>query len=226
MSRGGYGFPLIGRDAGAYCSAVRRLLPLLLLLASCRYVGNRAADFLDQFRGAVGIGTTAGVRGRALGLVDTGLMVGVKPRAAALGWRYGTPLFFSEKDLRIDADQAEIIKTTSIVGLDFATGSYKSARSSAALLPALFTWTDSTPTDYAWVVPEGGGDYRQHMWVWNMENRRTNRYARIHAFDIEGEAALLLYIDLGWSPGEFLDFLLGFFFIDIAQDDSRPRRKP
>ena len=65
---------------------MRLLLPLLLL-ASCRYVGNRAADFLDQFRGAVGAGTTAGVAGRALGVVDTGLMIGVKPRAAALGWR-------------------------------------------------------------------------------------------------------------------------------------------
>ena len=203
---------------------MRRLLPLLLLLASCRYLGNRAEDFLDQFRGAVGIGTTLGVSGRALGLVDTGLMIGVKPRAAALGWRYGVPLFFSEKDLRVDADQAEIIKATSVVGLDFAAGSYKSARTSVALLPAIFTWTDATPTDYEWLVPESGADFKAHMWIWNRENR-DNRYARIHAFDIEGQVAIIGYIDLGWSPGEFVDFLLGFLTIDIAKDD-RVEKKP
>jgi hypothetical protein len=158
-----------------------------LLLASCRYVGNRAADFLDQFRGAVGVGTTLGVRGRALGVVDTGLMVGVQPRAAALGWRYGTPLYFSEKDPRMDAEQAEIFRTTSVYGLDYATGTYKSARTSIALLPAIFTRTDATPSDYAWLVPENGEDFHGRMWIWNRENRKTNRYARIHAFDIEAD---------------------------------------
>jgi hypothetical protein len=201
-----------------------RPLLLLVLLAGCRYAGNRAADFLDQFRGAVGVGTTVGVRGRALGAVDTGLMMGVKPRPASLGWRYGTPLFFSEKDRRIDADQAEVFRATSISGFDFAAGSYRTARTSAALLPGIFTWTDATPRDYAWLVPEEGEDYRERTWIWNRENRRTNRYARIHAFDIEAEVALLAYVDVGWSPGEFLDFLLGFLTIDIAKDDHRRRK--
>ena len=205
---------------------MRLLLPVVLLLASCRYLGNRASDFLDQFRGSVGVGTTLGVRGQALGVVDTGLMVGVKPRAAALGWRYGTPLFFSEKDHLMDADQAEIIKTTTIVGLDFATGSYRSAQTSAAILPGLFTWTDATPRDYQWLVPEDADDFKERGWIWNAKNRRTNRYARIHAFDIELEVAVLAYIDVGWSPGEFLDFVLGFFTIDIAKDDKPPEEKP
>ena len=199
---------------------MRRLLPLLLLLSSCRYVGNRASDFLDQFRGSVGVGTTLGVSGRALGVIDTGLMIGVKPRAAALGWRYGTPLFFSEKDHLVDADQAEIIKATSVLGLDYAAGSYRTARTSFALLPAVFTWTDATPTDYEWLVPESGAEFKQRSWVWNRENRRTNRYARIHAFDIEAQVAIVAYLDVGWSPGEFVDFVLGFFTIDIAKDDK------
>ena len=205
---------------------VRLLLPLLLLLASCRYVGNRASDFLDQFRGVVGVGTTLGVSARAVGVVDTGLMIGMKPRPAALGWRYGTPLFFSEKDRLVDADQAEIIKTTSVLGLDLAAGSYRSARTSAALLPGIFTWTDSTPTDYKWLVPETGADFKQRSWIWNRENRQTNRYARIHAFDIEAQVAIVAYIDIGWSPGEFLDFILGIFTIDIAKDDRPKEKKP
>lgn len=201
-----------------------RLLPLLVLLASCRYAGDRAVDFLDQFRGAVGVGTTVGVRGRALGVVDTGVMMGVKPRAASLGWRYGTPLFFSEKDRLMDADQAELFRATSISGFDFAAGSYRTARTSAALLPGVFTWTDATPRDYEWLVPEEGEDFRERMWIWNRENR-SNPYARIHAFDIEAEVAVLGYIDVGWSPGEFLDFILGFFTIDIAKDDGRGRKR-
>lgn len=205
---------------------MRLLLPLLLCLASCRYLGNRGADFLDQFRGAVGVGSTIGVRVQAVGAIDTGLMVGVKPRAAAIGWRYGTPLFFSEKDHLTDADQAEVFRATSIDGLNFADATYRSAWTSAALLPGLFTWTDATPRDYAWLVPERGDDFKDRSWLWSRGTRKTNRYARIHAFDIEGEVALLGYLDVGWSPGEFVDFLLGFFFIDIAKDDHRRPKEP
>ncbi len=65
------------------------LVPVLLLLASCQYIGDRGLDFLDQYRAAVGVGSVAGARGRSLGLVDTGLMIGMKPKAAALGWKSG-----------------------------------------------------------------------------------------------------------------------------------------
>lgn len=199
------------------------LASLALSLPSCRYLGNRAADFLDQFRGAVGVGTVAGVRARAVGVVDTGIMMGVKPRAAALGWRYGTPLAF-RPDRRADADQAEIFRTTSIDGLDYAAGSYRSARTSAAVLPAVFTWTDATPTRYEWLVPGEGEDFDDRHWIWSRESRRQNRHARIHAFDVEAEVGLFVYLDAGFSPGECLDFLLGFLGIDIAKDD-RPRKR-
>jgi hypothetical protein len=64
-----------------------RVAVLLSLLSttSCAYLGRRGLDFLDQFRVSAGAGTTIGVRGRALGVVDTGLMVGVKPNATSLG---------------------------------------------------------------------------------------------------------------------------------------------
>jgi len=178
-------------------------------------------DFLDQFRGSVGVGSVAGVRAKALGVVDTGLMLGVKPRAASLGWRYGTPLFFNGRDARMDADQAEIIKTTSLVGLDYPSGSYDSARTSIALLPGLFSWTDATPTDYRWTVPDQGADFADRHWIWSGETTRRNRYAQVHAFDVEVEVGLFLYWETGFSPGEAIDFLLGFFLIDIAKDDGR-----
>jgi hypothetical protein len=36
---------------------------------------------------------------------------------------------------------------------------------------------------------------------------------------------LLIGVNLGFSPGEFLDFLLGWFGIEIAGDDVEERRK-
>jgi len=201
------------------------LLALLFTLPSCRYLRNRGADFLDQFRISVGAGSVAGVRVRAVGAVDTGIMMGIKPRAASLGWRYGTPLFFNHADPKFDADQAEIIKATSVTGLDFASGTYRSARTSAAILPGLFTWTDATPKDYEWLVPEEGDEFRDRYWIWNRETTRRNRYAQIHAFDIEAEVGLFVYLEAGFSPGEMLDFLLGIVGIDIAKDDNRFSRK-
>ena len=43
----------------------------LALLPSCSYLADRSRDFLDQFRLATGLGTVVGLRGEALGLVDT-----------------------------------------------------------------------------------------------------------------------------------------------------------
>ncbi len=190
-------------------------------LSSCGYVVDRALDFTDQYCFAVGAGSVTGLRFRSLGLYDTGLMIGVKPRATSLGWRYGTPLFLDTKDQRFDADQAEVIRTTSLIGADYGGGSYQVARRSWALFPAIFTWVDSTPTDYEWHVPEEGDLYDESHWLWSSYAFSNVRYAQVHAFDIESEIGLIVYLDVGYSIGEFADFLLGFVLIDIAKDDDR-----
>lgn len=203
---------------------MRRLLPAIasvLALGACQYSLDRALDFTDQFRLVAGVGSVAGARMSSCGVVETGLMIGLKPRAAALGWRYGIPYYFDQKDPRMDADQAEILRTTSVIGLDYATGSYASARESWALLPALLTWTDSTPEDYEWCVPEDGVEFHASSWIWSSGGFDRGRYAQIHAFDIEFDVGLFIYLDTGYSPGEFVDFLLGFLTIDIARDDGR-----
>lgn len=189
--------------------------------AACGYLADRALDFTDQFRFTIGAGTVVGVRGRSGGTLETGLMIGIKPRAAALGWRYGTPLWFYEGDRRFDADQAEIVRTTTLIGHDFTDGSYDSARQSLFLLPALLSWVDSTPTGYDWQVPADGDRFADHHWLWSIEGIAHNRYQLVHAFDFEGEVGLFLYTSSGYSPGELLDFLLGLVLIDLAADDER-----
>jgi len=190
------------------------------LPAGCQYAKDRALDYLDPLRFVVGAGTPIGVRTSANGLYDTGLMIGAKPRATALGWNYGTPLILDRNDAHLDVDQAQIVQATSVRKLDFEHGDYASARSSFALLPALFSWVDATPTTSEWVVPDQGADFEDSRWIWSANDART-RYAQVHAFDVEVGLACFVYLDVGFSPGEFLDFLLGFFLIDIAGDDGR-----
>ena len=64
---------------------------LLLSSASCQYAKDRSLDFLDQYNFSVGVGSGGGVRWQNAGLIETGLMFGAKPNAAALGWKYGRP---------------------------------------------------------------------------------------------------------------------------------------
>jgi hypothetical protein len=46
----------------------------------------------------------------------------------------------------------------------------------------------------------------------------------LHVFDVEFGLSLFFGFDVGFSPGEFLDFLLGWFGIDIANDDTEEGR--
>ena len=70
-------------------------------------------------------------------------------------------------------------------------------------------------------MPPEGHEFQSKSWLWSQQNFANNRYAQIHAFDVETEIGLFVYLDLGFSPGELLDFLLGFVTIDIAADDGR-----
>lgn len=202
---------------------LRTGIGLLACLGSsgCTYFADRALDFVDPYRIVIGASTGVGVRTSNLGLIDTGLMFGLKPRAGALGWKYGTPLHFLASDRRVDIDQAEIFMTTSVRDLDYTTGAYASARNSAFVLPALLSWVDATPTGYEWQVPDHGALFDDRFWIWGAEGFRANRYTQVHAFDTELELRLFVYLDTGFSIGEWFDFLLGWFLIDIAGDDGR-----
>src|SRR5262245_47170176 len=159
--------------AGSVRAPQRVLGGCLVLLAlsatSCSYLADRALDFTDAFRFTLGVGTSAGVRARAGLALDTGLLIGVKPRAGTVGWRYGAFYFFDQSDSRIDCEQAEIVRTTALLGHDFTDGSYQTARTSLFLLPALFSWVDTTPTDYQWHVPQQGDEFSDRHWLWSGE---------------------------------------------------------
>lgn len=200
------------------------LLLLTTLCPGCAYLTDRGMDFLDQYRFTVGASTGGGVRFSTLGLVHTGLMFGIKPQASAFGWKYGRPLLLTgtATPAGIEADHAQILFTSTFEDWDYASNEFKLARKSFFLLPALLTRVDTTRrSDPVWYVPAEGVELRGDHYLWSAVALRDNRYAAIHAFDTELEIAVLVYLDLGYSPGEFLDFLLGIFTIDLAKDDGR-----
>lgn len=47
----------------------------------------------------------------------------------------------------------------------------------------------------------------------------------LHQFDFEVGGGFILGVNFGFSLGEFLDFLLGWFGVDIAGDDDENRRR-
>ena len=198
------------------------LFAAVALTSSCKAAANRGADFLDQFKFVVGVTSGGGARVNAAGLVHTGLNIGIKPDGTSWGWKYGSykRVDTPTADVTFDADQAWLVRTMTVSRLNYAAGSYAWGMDSFFLLPALFSRVDAAPAEAIhWYVPEEGVRIKERNWIWSREARRDARAAQIHAFDIELELGLFGYIDMGYSPGETLDFLLGFFGIDLAQDD-------
>lgn len=204
----------------------RRLLLLLVLSVtpSCAYLTDRGVDFLDQWRGVVGVGTGGGIRLDYFGLVESGLLFGVKPQRSAFGWKYGRAFLFNNttNGPGLEADQSWVFVTSAFEDWDYSSGDYKLARKSFFLLPAALSWVDTTRRkEPRWYVPEEGVELIGDNYIWSAATWNYNRFAMIHAFDVEFEIAILAYLDLGYSVGETFDFFLGILTIDLAKDDGR-----
>jgi len=68
--------------------------------------------------------------------------------------------------------------------------------------------------------------FTAHPDAWSEEGIKVSPRSRVHAFDLEARVyAGVVYAKVGFSPGEFFDFLFGWFGIDIAGDDETPEVK-
>lgn len=208
---------------------MRTLHPLAIVaglaLGACNGPANAGRDLLDPWRASVGLSSGVGVRANWAGLVHTGLNLGIKPHGSALGVKYGEIYGFQLADSNYEADPSSVYVTKSTFDGNFGSGSYKLVRESYALFPALLSWVDSAPADAVeWRVPEEGAELDGLEWIWSSAALERSRFGAVHAFDAEVEVSLFLYVDLGISPGEIVDFFLGVLTgLDIALDDGRPR---
>jgi hypothetical protein len=183
---------------------MKRLLPLVLALplAGCGYLKNRAHDFGDLWRVNVETG--------ALGLeadVKVGELahVGVGQKGFS---RYGTTYLIEQES----KDWAEIHLP---VSLFFAFGKEPFA------LHYVYALGDTRSTFVWWWNPYVSAQDRCFLLLPPLTEQKSARRTTLHAFDLEASAFVLVFgLEVGFSLGEFVDFVLGLFAVDIAGDDT------
>ena len=66
---------------------------------------------------------------------------------------------------------------------------------------------------------------KEPEFIWSEDASKEFRWAQIHAYDLEMSLYLgVAYAKVGFSLGEFADFVLGWFGADIARDDRSLER--
>ncbi len=189
---------------------MRGTLLVLILLSisstSCSYLSKRASDFGDMWRFNLetgGLGLEASVKVGELADIGIG-QKGVH--------RYGTT-YLIEQESR---DWAEIHLPLSL---------FLGLTDEPFALNYVYQLGE-TRSDFVWWW-EDPQSVQERSWVLLpslTENGSRNRTI-LHWFDLEVSAFVLVFgLDLGFSLGEFVDFLLGWFGVDIAKDDSRKGR--
>ena len=165
-----------------------------LLLSGCAWLGGRGRDLGDIVRAEGSIGVGLQANVTATDLLHLG--VGSSRRHTG-GWAYG----FGTGERR-DEDHLPL----SLISL--------AADPENAALHSLRMKTDKDEKahrcEIVGPVTFGSGPVQKPpMQFWNLE---------------VGVMALVAGVDLGVNVGEFADFLLGCFGLDIADDDSREGR--
>ena len=197
------------------------------------YFANRARDFGECWRAQAGIAVGFGAGVKALGLVDTGFGGGNWVSGLAVGVAYGEVFPQTEPETTPFVMQGSLLVFSATFRNNFrgiyprrdpVTGAKEPQRADygvvrASIVPFLLSWrsfdnAESKSVDaWIWSPPPAADDGA-------LPPPRWWREARLHAFDVEAHACLgVLGVHVGFSPGEFVDFLLGWFGLDIAGDD-------
>lgn len=183
---------------------MKRLFALLLALplGGCTYFSNRAADFGDMWRMNFETGVLGLEADVKLGeLAHIG--VGVKGFS-----RYGTTYLMEQES----KDWAEVHLP---VSLFYAFGKEPFA------LHYVYALGDTRTPWVWWWNPYVSAQDRCFLLLPPLTERQSSRRTLLHAFDVEVSAFVLIFgVEFGFSFGEFVDFLLGLFTIDIAGDDT------
>ena len=201
------------------------------------YFANRARDLGECVRVEAGGALGLGVDVQAGGLLEFPLEIAAQPFFGGIGWTYGEPwatagvrssVFrafryidwplggggphaYPHLSPAYDSPRAHFWSEGFSTRVELH-GDEVHARGTWWLLPGLLRrrFTEPPPSLAAWHLIPRAWDQRYVYGRWD----------RVHAWDIEVGATLgLVYARVGFSPGEFLDFLLGWFGVDIAGDD-------
>ncbi|MCI0343109.1 MAG: tetratricopeptide repeat protein [Planctomycetales bacterium] len=187
-----------------------------------KYLAGRARDLGDCFRLQAGVAYGLGGGVQAAGLAHVGLGVGFFDRRYGGGWMYGEGYAFgadTDPERAPEAKEGEFYLLVAHLsfrrgwGIGHAVEDLHGPHLCWVLVPAALTWERGREGD-EWIWTDSSDEVLQ----------RERRWARVHAFDMEASAyAGVVGLRAGFSPGEFLDFLLGWFGLDIAGDDGDRR---
>ena len=217
------------------------------------YFANRGRDLGECVRLEASAALGLGVSARAAGIADLGVMAGFTLPFYRVGWRYGRPLYpTTGPDGGLDLDLNLVLWHYVLEDSIWSSGpmgghgsrghwcwgalpgawSYSETKAShrtrmAAQDLALREWWDGGERG---PMPVERGD---HLWkptlrLWTVDAVERDRWAHVHAFDVEATVyGGFFRVSAGFSPGEFVDFLLGWLGVDIAGDDTewKPAKK-
>ena len=188
------------------------LAVLLLGAGGCQtsignYFANRGRDFGDMFLIQGGIGYGLGVQVKAAGVAHVGLGALSFHRNKTLGIVYGDwRPSFRRRGRGVPSEGDLILLLPHLSNLPPEGGE---SHFCVGLFPALASWHNTSRSAF------GGND----KWLWS-QGTPAFRKAQVHAFDVEASVtAIFLSLRIGFSPGELVDFILGWFGVDIAADD-------
>ncbi len=195
--------------------ALLALLAWLLVAATgCNtvvgnYLGNRASDFGDCFRAEARV-LSLGVDVKAAGIARTGLYTDFRGARAALGWNYGQFVACRGGGAPPAPSRHYVI---GLLAFDYPM-------QGDAMDPPVYSMEPfMAGAATLQLKPLPGTPYDKSTFVKNPWKKGGSRWHRIHAFDVEVGVGLFVGLRLGFSIGEFVDFLTGWFGADIAQDD-------
>jgi hypothetical protein len=215
-----------------------------------KYFANRARDFGECWRAEVRFAAGIGVDVQAAGLLHVGVGGYFAPGVRlfgdewGLGWIYGHPIVSAARPGLAGAAYLPATLIPHALGGPHSPGPFSRGwhfageelgppnvwrrHSCYGLLPGLISnvatseaaerfgpdWAQRTDLPECW---EAWWGYR----LWTAEALRLDPWSHVHAFDCElGLSALFFEARLGFSPGEFVDFVLGWVGADIAGDDT------
>tara|TARA_Y100000588_G_scaffold190556_1_gene204485 strand:+ start:248 stop:868 length:621 start_codon:yes stop_codon:yes gene_type:complete len=189
---------------------MRNILLILGILSlgstGCSFMSKRASDFGDMWRMNLEIGGPGLEAGVKIGeLAD----IGVGQKGVH---RYGTTYMMQQES----RDWAVIHLPLSLL---------QGIGKEPFALNYVYQLGD-TRSDFVWWWQEPQS-VQERSWLLLPSLTGTDSRDRIplHWFDLEVSAFVLCFgLDFGFSFGEFVDFILGWFGLDIANDDSRENR--
>jgi len=206
-------------------------LIVVVLCAGCaglgKYAKDRGNDFLDCFQAHAGYGLGADVHVRATQFVIVGAGSSQGVQWGVNGREYVETTELAHFGPPVTTVEGILWLALAPFGAEEGWFNRKWLLKSGALSLALDKMERHTHPGRRGCVQDDAGSILgvnlARLGVFGSGDDVRGPHRLLDSFDMEvGGTALVPSLRLGFSPGQFADFVLGFFGLDIARDDAAP----